>query len=1172
MSHPRFLGYLVAQFLGALNDNAFKLTVVLFGLEQMRTASAEVAFSSLMTGLFPLPWLFFSQWAGFLADRFRKDRVLLMTKLPEVVSMLLGVAGFYLESLPLLVGVFLLMSAQSAFFSPAKYGLLPEVLGPEDLAEANGVLSMATNIATLLGTLLGVELFGLFYPDLVAAGWIFVGLAVAGTLATLYLPHAPPGHENASLSPNPFASLRDDANAIRRVLALPPTVVGLAYFSFLGSLLLAVIPVYGTSALGLSTELAGRLLLPLVVGLAAGSVLAGFLSRGRVELGLVPFGALILSVFSLHLWLRGTASRTFLAGLPLLPVIDFLALGVGAGFFSVPLSALLQQRSPDDQKGRVIAFSNVLSNLAILGAAACGYLLTRFENFDIHHTLLALVAVTVLGTLHIVWLLPDFLLRLWMYLLVNVLYRLRILGARNIPRFGALFVANHVSWIDAILVAAASGRMVRFMMFKPFYEAWPFAWLFRRLHAIPVEAGGSREANQASLDLARQQIDKGHTVCIFAEGAITRTGQLLGFRRGLERIMQGSDAPIVPVCLDGLWGSLFSFEGGRVLLKRPRRFRHPIQIVFGEPLPPTASAFEVRTAVQSLSVDAAAARDAEFRTLVVELVRSVRRNWFRPFAVDSRGGALSYGRALVHVLAYADALRSRGVQAGSHIGVCLEPSVRAALAHWALQIVGAIPVCLPTRAPRAARAALESVGARWLIVEGEISEAVSKLSTAGPALGVPAAGAAAANGGQDSTAAALASGTDLAWEVLALSDLAEEARARESLRRALAVFVLPASVYVRSVLGLDPRAVHEPAAVVFSRGTSGPAKAVVLTHFNVLSNLRAFRQVFDVGPEDVVLGVLPLSSGFGFTGTLCLPSYVGACVAYHEDYLDAEGVARVCALRAPTLLFAPPAALACYARAVPVSAFAALRHAVTGGRLLPADVEAAFRDRFGVQPLEGYGLSECAPLISLNLPDVEIGGHRQAASRAGSSGQPLPGIAVRIRDPESGRDLPAGEPGELWVRGPNVMSGYLNDVPARIDGGGWYATRDLASIDASGFLTLVDRCERMLAHPAGAIPLERLQEVLRQQLGLAADDPAALRFVALPPERGASSGDAALAPRVVYVEGSLEPETARAALLAADCPQHWVPPLESFVSVEELPMLEGGSVDLAAAAALTATP
>ena len=1114
LGSPRFIGYLVAQFLGALNDNAFKMTLVLFGLEHMPDAASEIAFSSLVTALFPLPWLLFSQWAGYLADRYRKDRVLLATKIPELLCMVLGTLAFYAESVPLLLGVFLLLSAQAAAFSPAKYGILPEVMRPEDLAEANGVLSMTTNVAILLGTILGVEMFGVFSPALATAGLIYCGLALLGIAATLYLPVAPPGHPTAVRPLNPLLQLKQDARVLRSVSALAPTVWGISYFSFLGSLLLAVVPVYGTSGLGLPTEFAGRLLVPLTIGLAVGSVLAGRMSRGRVELGLSPLGAIVMALASLHLLLRGTASETFVLGLPLLPVVDLAVMGVGAAFFNVPLTALLQQRSPDAQKGQVIGFSNVTSNLAILVAAACGYGLTLVQGFDVHYTLAALTLVTIAGTVHIVWLLPDFLMRVIMYLLVNALYRLRVVGAQHIPRSGALFVANHVSWVDAVLVAAASGRMVRFMMFRPFYESWPFHTLFRRMHAIPVETGGSREANEASLAQARAEIEAGHTVCIFAEGGITRTGQLLGFKRGLERIMDGLDAPIIPVCLDGLWGSLFSFEGGRVFLKWPRRFRHPIQVLFGEPLAPTATAFDVRRAVQELSVDAGALREREFHTLPVELLRSARRQFWQPLLADASGQSYTYGRAVLAALRVRSELHARGIARGQAVAIRGANDARTVVAHLGVVFAGGVPVHLPALGRESLQEALRAAEVKH---ELAVDELLAPMNAQSPV---------------------------------------------QSLLRSLALLALPAPWFARLALGLDPRAVHDPAAVVFSRGTTGPARAIALSHLNALSNLRAFRQVFDVGPEDCVLGVLPLDTAFGFLGTLCLPAYTGARVALAPDPLDATAVARLCQAQRPTLLFAAPALLAHYARELPADAFAALRRVVTGGQVLPGDVANDFQAKFGVEVLEGYGTSEASSLISLNIPDVQIGSTRQQGTQQGSVGHPIPGVAVSVRDPRTQDDLPPDVPGDLWVRGPNVAEGDLGASVAVKDG--WHPTGDVACLDRSGFLTLVDRRERLVPHAAGDIPLSRLQDHLRQALGLALDATAPPAFCTTA-YRGA---DGAAAPAVLYTNGLIDPARARAALRAVETPDHWLPRPEAFIRVDALPQHPSGNIDFGRAAEL----
>jgi acyl-[acyl-carrier-protein]-phospholipid O-acyltransferase / long-chain-fatty-acid--[acyl-carrier-protein] ligase len=1137
LASPRFVAYLVAQFLGALNDNAFKYTLLLFALTSVDTDDAKVMISSLVTALFPLPWLLVSQLAGYLADRYRKDRVLQATKVPELALMLVATLGFQIGSVPLLFVVFVLISAQSAFFSPAKYGILPEVLGSEQLAEANGVLSMTTNLAILLGTLVGLVLFQTFSDRLVLAGLVFVAIAALGTAATFFVPVAPPGSATARVPANPVLRGVEDWRALKSVDALPPTVLGLAYFALLGSLLLTVVPVYGTSVLGLTTEAAGSLLVPLVIGLAAGSLIAGWLSRGRVELGLVPLGALGMAVFSGHLLLTGAAEHVRFLGLPLGPALDFALLGVGAGVFNVPLQALLQQRSPDDRRGQLIAFSNMVGNVAILAAAGCASLLALLPGFEIQYTLFALCAITVAGTVHIVWLLPDFLVRLVVYLGMNVMYRIRVVGAENIPRGGALFVANHVSFIDALLVATGSGRMVRFMMFRPYYEARPFHAFFKRLHVIPVETGGSREGNNTSIELARAEIQAGHTVCIFAEGAITRTGNLLEFRRGLERIAGGLDAPIIPVWLDGLWGSMFSFEGGRVL-KRPTRFRHPIQVVFGAPLPSSATAFEVRQAVQALSVDAVELREREFRTLPFEILRSARRNFSRPLWVDAAGRRMSHGGALLRALALRDRLRAAGVRSGDRLALLVPDDARGALASLGALCAGAVPINLPVNARSAAERALRDARVERALCLRSYRDALGWSDLAGvrewleidPEPAAPFRGPAAPFRGP----AAL---------------------------RVLALRLLPARAAGALLLDVDARAVRAMAAVVFSRGTSAPPKAVELSHFNLLANVRAFRQVFDLDPTDTILGIVPLAHVLGFTGTLCLPVLAGVRVVLVADSLDVATLERVARAERPSVIFATPALLERYVANLAPDALGGLRSVITGGAPLSPELRRRFEARFGIAPLEGYGMSECAPLVSLNLPDAGRDG-AQRGSREGTFGHPLPGIAVRVVDPELGTPLPPGADGRLRVRGPNVMAGYLGDG-ARLSTGEWYDTGDVARLDAAGFLTVLDRAGRVLPHPQGDIPLSRLEEALCEALP---DELASGR------EPGELFAVVALrgVPAVLYVQGAVDPDALFERLRTRGLPPHWLPARAGYHAVPSLPRFETGHVDRERAAALLA--
>jgi len=340
--------------------------------------------------------------------------------------------------------------------------------------------------------------------------------------------------------------------------------------------------------------------------------------------------------------------------------------------FIVPLNAVLQQRSPEGGKGRMIAFSNLLTFSAVLLAAAIPWLATDLLGWGSRQIVLAAGLVTGLVTLYIVSLLPDFLVRLVLWLLTNTIYRIRVSGDENLPSGGGLLVVNHVSWVDALLVGASCARRISFLMYRPLYERRPFHWFFKRMGVIPVSARDSPERKEASLALAREQIASGRLVCIFAEGSITRTGYLLRFRRGLERIAGGGSAPIVPVLLGGVWGSLFSYRDGRLLFRWPRQFLEPVRVHFGHPMPPTTKAHEVRQRIQEMSVDNFALRKQEQRLLQFRFLRQAKRTWRRRFVTDSSARELRYGAALLRVLE----LRARLVEADEGddaVGILLPP-------------------------------------------------------------------------------------------------------------------------------------------------------------------------------------------------------------------------------------------------------------------------------------------------------------------------------------------------------------------------------------------------------------------------------------------------------------------------------------------------------------------
>ena len=1028
ISSPRFYSFLLAQFLGAANDNAFKITLVLLILATVPDERSQVFYAGLATAFFPIPFLVFSPIAGYFADRFPKHHVLLWTKLPEIVAMTVATWGFATHGLALLLLALFAMATHSAFFSPAKYGIFPEVFTNEDLSLANGILELTTNLAILVGSIAGVYVYSLFKADLRWAGVTYVVVALLGTFAVSFAPRAPAGNPAAQFEWNLLGSVRADwrLTAERRVLRY--TLLGIAYFGFLGSLLLTLIPVFGKNVLHLAEEDSGVLLAVLAVGIAAGSVVAGRLSRGHVEIGLVPLGSLGISLCAFDLALFGNGAWKLPLGLPARAAIDLVLLGLASGCFIVPLNSLLQQRSPEGMKGRLIAFSNVLTFAAVLCAAGVPWLLTGVLGFSTAQVILSTAFLTVGGSLYVMNLLPDFLVRLVLWLLTNTIYRVRTIGEGNIPRQGALFVANHTSWVDFLLIGAACDRMIRFLMFRTYYE-WPaLHWFFRRMGVIPVAAGDPPHKTEESLAIAREQIRQGHAVCIFAEGAITRTGNLLKFKRGFERIASGVDCPVVPIYVEGIWGSIFSYEGGRFFFKWPKVWRRPITVVFGEPLSSSAKAHEVRQRVQELSVEAFVERKRSQRPLEVELLRAARRRWRRPFLIDASGARLTFGEAVGRALALRDRLFGPGAGDGRPVAILLPPGVPAALANFAAYFAGRVPVNLDATPPGdIARSMIASSGTTELI---SARRYVASL------------------------------GFDAGFDFANLRDVEEALReTRSSLWAGLIARWLPAALGARLLVrgGGD---VDRVATVLFSypRETPNEPRGALLSHHNLLSNLEALGQVLDVTPDDAVLGLLPFSNAMSFTATLWLPALSGCRVVYGPER-SADGLGELLAREHVTMLAVSPALLAEITQRVSREQLESLRFAAVGGEALPSAVRDAFGEKFGVTPVEGYGRPECAPIISLNVPDVAHGRERQTGSRPGTTGHPLPGVSVRIVDPSSGAALPPGRDGVLWVRGPNVMQGYARR-PAETRAAlrdGWFVTGDAARIDEDGFLTVYDR-------------------------------------------------------------------------------------------------------------------
>ncbi|MBI3406239.1 MAG: AMP-binding protein, partial [Acidobacteria bacterium] len=798
-------------------------------------------------------------------------------------------------------------------------------------------------------------------------------------------------------------------------------------------------------------------------------------------------------------------------------------LGFFAGFAAVPLNALIQHRPDEARKGGVIAAANLLSFIGIFLASGVYYLLVVPLKFTPQGIFAAGAVMTLASTAYAIWILPDALVRFLLWLLTHTLYRIRIEGRDHIPeKSGGLFVCNHLSFVDALLLGAATDRPIRFLMFKNIYEhplVYPLARLMR---AIPVSAKQRPREMIKSLRDASEAIQNGEMVCIFAEGQITRVGQLLPFRRGLERIMKGVDAPIVPVALDGVWGSIFSFERGRFLWKFPRKIPYPVTVAFGPRMPATATAFEVRSVVQQLQSDAWSHRKERMPLLHRSFVQMAKNHPLRFAMADGRDTKVSFGSALTRAVFLARRLKSIW-QGQEMVGLLLPPSVPGALVNFAALLCGKVPVNLNYTASDEALASCAQQCKIETVVTARAFLEKLKLTVPGKAI--------------------------------FLEDLAANPKFTEKLVAAAMAWLLPVRLLERA-LGFTRKPSHDDlATIIFSSGSTGDPKGVMLSHYNVAANVEQLGQTFLLGRKDRILGILPFFHSFGFTGTLCLPAALGVGVVYHPNPLDARAIGALVSAYSVTFLLATPTFLQAYMRRCPPEDFGSIQFVLAGAEKLPERVGLAFEDTFGIRPMEGYGCTECSPAVAVNTRDFRSAGFRQVGGKRGKIGHPLPGVSVRIMDLETGAPQPPGQPGLLEVRGPNIMIGYLGkpEKTAEVLRNGWYTTGDVAMVDEDGFLQITDRLSRFSKIAGEMVPHVKIEEKLHE---LAEMTEQCFAVTGVPDPR---KGERLV---VLYTLEQERLQPCLEKLPQAGLPNLWVPRASQFLRVEAIPYLGTGKLDL----------
>jgi len=592
----RFAPFFWTQALGAFNDNAFRNALLVLVAFQMGLDDHTVSlYTNLAPALFIIPFFLFSATAGQLAEKYEKSRIIRYVKLFEIGAMVLAAIGFYMHHTSLLLIVLFLMGMHSTVFGPIKYAILPQALRPAELVGGNGLIETGTQLAILIGMIAGSTLMKIAGVGILLASALTISVAVTGYFASRAIPSAPATAPELKFNWNPFSETARVLGITRQDRAVFNAVLGISWFWFFGTVLVAQLPNYTKLNLGGDSSLYILVLTLFSIGTGIGSLLCERMSGRRVEVGLVPLGAFGLTAFGIDLFLArpGAAPTHGLNWLAFLQApgswriaLDLTLIGMFAGFYVVPLFAFIQSRTPRDRLSRVIAGNNIVNALLICCAAGFGLGLGAL-GLGAPQIFLATAVLNALVALYIFTLVPEFVMRFITWVLVNTLYRVRVDGAQNIPEDGpVLLVCNHVSFMDPLLLMANLRRPVRFVMYHKIFNTPLLSFVFRTAKAIPI-AGYKEDPQvlQQAYDAIDEALQAGEVVCIFPEGSLTRDGEIAPFRPGVQKILQRRPVLIVPMALRGLWGSVWSRRDSMLHRARlPRRFRARVELVVDVPI------------------------------------------------------------------------------------------------------------------------------------------------------------------------------------------------------------------------------------------------------------------------------------------------------------------------------------------------------------------------------------------------------------------------------------------------------------------------------------------------------------------------------------------------------------------------------------------------------------